>query len=67
MPVMTQKKPAGEKLVINARVDAHDVERLDNLAAVPGTVNFQRSRSELIGFAIREYVDRHASKPGKAK
>lgn len=56
---MTRKMPAGAKIVINARVDADDVRKLDELSAIEGSVNYQRSRSELIGFAVREYVEKH--------
>lgn len=48
------------KIVVQARVDAKDVEKLDALAEREDTVQFRRSRSELIGFAIHEYVERHA-------
>lgn len=57
MPI---RKPAGQKIIVNARIDAADVARLDELAQRPGTIQFERSRSELIAFAVREYVERHA-------
>ena len=61
---MTQKKPAGQKIIVNARIDAADIAKLDELAQRVGTVHFQRSRSELLAFAVREYIERHA-KTGK--
>lgn len=59
--LMTAKKPAGAKIIVNARIDAADVAKLDELATREGTVHYQRSRSELIAFAIREYIERHTS------
>lgn len=66
---MTAKRPAGEKIAVNARIDASDIMALDELATREGTVHYQRSRSELIGFAVREYVQRHsaAAKPDARK
>lgn len=64
---MTLKKPAGEKIAVNARIDADLIGKLDELAQREGTVHFQRSRSELIGFAVREYVERHGGKRTEKK
>lgn len=61
---MTAKRPAGEKTIVNARIDAADVEKLDDLAKREGTVHYQRSRSELIGFAVHEYVEKHGKSRG---
>jgi hypothetical protein len=63
MSYMTVRKPAGKKIIVQARIDADDVMKLDELAKLSGTVNYQRSRSELIGFAVREYVERHLKSP----
>jgi hypothetical protein len=63
LDLMTQKRPAGEKVAVNARLDADLVTQLDQMAENEGTVQFQRSRSELIAFAVREYVARHSAKP----
>lgn len=60
---MTQRKPAGEKVAVNARIDAALVARLDELADREGTVHYQRSRSELLSFAVREYVEKHHTPP----
>lgn len=68
LKTMTVRKPAGEKVIVNARIDAADVAAIDELARQEGTIHFNRSRSELIGFAVREYVQRHGKskpKPGK--
>ena len=59
LDVMTQRKPAGHKIAVNARIDADLVAKLDELASMEGTVHYQRSRSELLSFAVREYVGRH--------
>ncbi len=63
LKTMTVRKAAGEKIIVNARIDAADVAALDELATKPGTIHYQRSRSELVGFAVREYVERHGDKP----
>jgi metal-responsive CopG/Arc/MetJ family transcriptional regulator len=65
LPAMTAKKPAGEKIAVNARIDIELIAKLDDLGKREGTVQFQRSRSELVGFAVREYVDRHGAKPAR--
>jgi len=64
---MTVRKPAGAKIAVNARIDAELIAQLDELARREGTVHYQRSRSELIGFAVREYIQKHlpASQPQK--
>ncbi len=62
LATMTAKRPAGEKIAVNARIDADLIAKLDELAKMESTVHYQRSRSELIGFAVREYVERHAVK-----
>ena len=59
---MTQRKPAGKKVAVNARIDVELVAKLDELASKEGTIQYQRSRSELLAFAVREYVDRHLPK-----
>jgi metal-responsive CopG/Arc/MetJ family transcriptional regulator len=59
MQDMTQKRAAGEKITVNARIDREDVEKLDSLANQEGTVHYKRSRSELLAFAVREYVEKH--------
>lgn len=56
------KRSAGEKIAVNARIDAALIRKLDKLAQQDGTLHYQRSRSELIGFAVREYGDRHGRK-----
>jgi hypothetical protein len=66
LQTMTRKKPAGSKTVITARIDNAEIAALDALASKEGTIQYQRSRSELVAFAIREYVQRHAeTKPRK--
>ena len=65
LATMTQRKPAGQKIAVNARIDADLVGKLDDLAKREGTVHYQRSRSELLAFAVREYVDRHFTKTSK--
>ena len=67
LDTMTQRKPAGQKIAVNARIDAELVAKLDELAGREGTVHYQRSRSELLAFAVREYVDRHFGKSGKPR
>ncbi len=59
---MTAKRPAAEKVAVNARIDVDLIARLDELATKPGTLHYQRSRSELVGFAVAEYVERHGEK-----
>jgi metal-responsive CopG/Arc/MetJ family transcriptional regulator len=59
---MTLKRPASEKVAVNARIDAELIARLDELSQRQGTIHFERSRSELVGFAVREYVERHGGK-----
>jgi metal-responsive CopG/Arc/MetJ family transcriptional regulator len=63
---MTSRTPAGKKIIVTARIDRNDVAALDALATKPDTVNFRRSRSDMVALAIREYVRRHAD-DGKGK
>lgn len=68
LDVMTVRRSAGEKIAVNARIDAALIDKLKELAAREGTVHYERSLSELIGFAVREYVDKHGkSKPDKSR
>lgn len=52
--VTTVPMPETKKVTINARVDAEAIDKLDQMAE-----KRERSRSELINFAIREYVEKH--------
>jgi metal-responsive CopG/Arc/MetJ family transcriptional regulator len=67
LDVMTIKKSAGEKIAVNARIDKDLVDKLDELAKRQGTVEYERSRSELVGFAVREYVERRSGKGRSAE
>ena len=60
MLALMADKPTEAKVIVQARVDANDIKRLDALSDQEGTVHYRRSRSELIGFAVREYIERHA-------
>jgi hypothetical protein len=66
LSTMTRKMPAGAKVIINARVKKDDLARLDALAQMPDSKFFERSRSELVSFAISEFVERHSpARPSK--
>lgn len=49
-----RKAETRPKVIVNARIDAAALEKLDELAEAD-----RRSRSEMIDFAVQEYVARH--------
>jgi len=54
---MAPRQSDNRKVQVNARVDAAALAKLDELATAD-----RRSRSEMIDFAIQEYVQRRAQK-----
>jgi metal-responsive CopG/Arc/MetJ family transcriptional regulator len=60
---MAPKKSEPRKVIVNARVDPAALEKLDELGE-----RDRRSRSEMIDFAVQEYVAKHHStKPQSPK
>ena len=55
-PVGRPPKSKGERLPVSARVDKDIVDKLDEMAAWD-----YRDRSDLIAFAVRDYVEAHYS------
>ena len=54
LPMPPRKADVRPKVIVNARIDADALDKLDELAEAD-----RRSRSEMIDFAVQAYVAQH--------